>query len=81
MGLTNSFWYRGYDPQLPDIVIVAGFTLPEGQRLFQNCSVAARNANKFGVINEESRDHPDILLCRHLRVPWPDYWAHAQRFG
>jgi hypothetical protein len=81
MGLTNSFWYRGYDPRFPDVVIVTGFSLMEGQKLFQSCSVAAKNTNPFGIVNEESRDHPDILLCRNLRIPWPEYWEHARRFG
>lgn len=81
MSLTNSFWYRGYDPRLPQTVIVAGFDLDEGRRLFGSCEVAARNTNPFGVENEESRDHPDILLCRNLRVPWTVYWAHSRRFG
>jgi 4-amino-4-deoxy-L-arabinose transferase-like glycosyltransferase len=81
MSLTNSFWYRGYDPRLPQTVIVAGFDLDEGRQLFGTCEVAARNTNPFGVENEESRDHPDILLCRNLRMPWPIYWAHSRRFG
>ncbi|MGH9500301.1 MAG: glycosyltransferase family 39 protein [Terriglobales bacterium] len=81
MSLTNSFWYRGYDPRLPQTVIVAGFGLDEGRKLFESCEVAARNTNPFGVENEESRHHPDILLCRNLRMPWPVYWAHFRRLG
>jgi 4-amino-4-deoxy-L-arabinose transferase-like glycosyltransferase len=81
MSLTNSFWYRGYDPRLPQIVILTGFDLDEGNELFGSCVVAAKNTNPFGVENEESRDHPDILLCRDLRMPWPDYWARFRRFG
>ncbi len=81
MGLTNSFWYRGYDPRLPETVILTGFNLDEGKRLFESCAVAARNTNPLGVENEESRDHPDILLCRTLRMPWSVYWAHSRRFG
>jgi hypothetical protein len=81
MGLTNSFWYRGYDPRLPETVIVAGFDLDEGRRLFASCIVAAKNTNPFGIVNEESRYHPDILLCRNLRAPWPEYWEHHRRFG
>lgn len=81
MGLTNSFWYRGYDPRLPQTVILTGFDLDEGKNLFDSCAVAAHNTNSFGVENEESRFHPDILLCRHLRTPWPDYWANHRRFG
>lgn len=81
MALTNSFWYRGYDPRLPQTVILAGFDLDEGEALFENCVVAAHNGNQFEVQNEESRDHPDILLCHNLRTSWPDYWAHHRRFG
>ena len=81
MCLTNSFWYRGYDPRLPQTVIVAGFRLEEARKLFDNCIVAAKNTNPFGVKNEESLDHPDILLCRNLRMPWPVYWEQFRRFG
>jgi hypothetical protein len=81
MSLTNSFWYRGYDPRLPQIVIVTGFDLEEGRRLFESCEIVAKNTNPDGVINEESRDHPDILLCRNLRMPWPVYWARSRRYG
>ena len=81
MSLTNSFWYRGYDPRLPQTVILVGFDLEEGQKLFDSCAVAAKNTNDLNVENEESRDHPDILLCRGLHRSWPDYWARARRFG
>ena len=81
MSLTNSFWYRGYDPHQPQTVILTGFDLDEGKELFASCVVAAQNANPFGVENEESHYHPDILLCRDLRRPWPDYWQHSRRFG
>ncbi len=81
MSLTNSFWYRGYDPRLPQIVILTGFGLEEGRKLFGSCEVAAKNTNPFTVENEESRDHPDILLCRNLRMPWPEYWERSRRFG
>jgi 4-amino-4-deoxy-L-arabinose transferase-like glycosyltransferase len=81
MGLTNSFWYRGYDPRLPQTVIVTGFDLDEGQKLFASCVVAAKNTNPYGVVNEESRDHPDILVCRDLRMPWSVYWRDFRRFG
>jgi hypothetical protein len=81
MSLTNSFWYRGYDPRLPQTVILVGFDLDEAQKLFAVCSVAGKNTNRFGVENEESRDHPDILVCRELHRAWPDYWQRARRFG
>ena len=81
MSLTNSFWYRSFDPRQPQTVILIGFDLDEGKDLFESCAVAGKNTNAYGVVNEESRDHPDILLCRNLEQPWPAYWAHHRRFG
>ena len=81
MSLTNSFWYRGYDPRLPQTVIVVGFQMEQARKLFNDCSVAGKNTNPFGIENEESRDHPDIFLCRNLRLSWPDYWGRFRRFG
>jgi len=62
MAGTNSFWYRGYTEPPPETVIVAGFDLDEAKELFTSCSVAARNTNRYNVVNEESRDHP-IFWC------------------
>jgi MFS family permease len=81
MTLTNSFWYRTFDPREPQTVIVVGFDLEEGQELFASCAVAAKNTNAYNVENEESRDHPDILICRNLKMPWKEYWATHRRFG
>lgn len=81
MTLTNSFWYRTFDPREPQTVILVGFDLDEAQQLFESCSVAGKNTNRYGAENEESRDHPDILVCHNLHRKWPDYWARARRFG
>jgi hypothetical protein len=81
MAGTNSFWYRGYTEPAPETVIVAGFGLGEAEELFVSCSVAAKNTNRYNVVNEESRDHPDILVCRHLRQSWPEFWRKFRRFG
>ncbi len=81
MSGTNSFWYRGYDPRQPQTVILVGFDLHEGQELFRSCVVSARNTNRFGVENEESRDHPQILICKDLGEPWPEFWKKFRRFG
>jgi len=62
-------------------VILAGFDLDEGRKLLAVAFVAEKNTNPSGVENEESRDHPDILLCRNLRMSWPDYWERFRRFG
>ncbi|MCU1241605.1 MAG: glycosyl transferase family protein [Candidatus Acidoferrum typicum] len=81
MAGTNSFWYRGYTEPPPETVIVIGFDLDEADELFSSCRVAAKNTNPYNVVNEESRDHPDILVCRHLRESWPEFWRKFRRFG
>ena len=81
MAGTNSFWYRGYDPREPQTVILVGLEKEEAEANFVNCSVAAKNTNQYGVVNEESRDHPDIYLCRGLKAPWPEFWKKFRRYG
>jgi hypothetical protein len=81
MSGTNSFWYRGYDTRQPETVILVGFDLEEGKKLFETCAVSAMNTNRFAVENEESRDHPVILTCRDLRMTWPEFWKKFRRFG
>jgi Dolichyl-phosphate-mannose-protein mannosyltransferase len=81
MAGTNSFWYRGYTEPPPETVIVVGFDLDEAEALFASCRVAAKNTNRSDVVNEESRDHPDILVCSHLRENWPEFWRRFRRFG
>ncbi|HXT23880.1 MAG TPA: glycosyltransferase family 39 protein [Candidatus Eisenbacteria bacterium] len=81
MSLTNSFWYRGYDPRLPQTVILTGFDREEAEKVFASCVLAGNNGNPWGVDNEESREHPDILVCRNLKPSWPQYWATHRRFG
>jgi hypothetical protein len=81
MSGTNSFWYRGYDQRQPQTVVLVGFDLEEGQGLFESCAVAAQNVNRYLVVNEESKEHPDILLCRNLKKTWPEFWKGFRRFG
>lgn len=78
---TNDFHTRGYGPYPPDPVIVTGSELDDQLHNFESCTVVAHVAIPYGVRNEESVDHPDILLCRHLRHPWPEVWSHSQEFG
>ena len=77
----NGFHARGYGSAPPETVIVVGSNLSDQQRNFRQCSVAATVHIPFGVRNEESVDHPDILVCRRLRLPWPQAWQHSQSFG
>jgi Dolichyl-phosphate-mannose-protein mannosyltransferase len=78
---TNSFHDRGYGPYEPETVIVTGTNLEDQLRSFETCTVAAHVQMPYNVQNEESADHPEILICRHLRFPWPEAWARSQEFG
>jgi len=78
---TNGFHDRGYGPYEPETVIVVGGELHDQERNFEQCRVAALVSIPYGVKNEESVDHPEILVCRHLRSPWPLAWSRSQEFG
>ncbi len=60
---------------------MTGGVLEREQRLFQSCRVAGRVWMPGGVRNEESADHPEILVCRGLLGTWPAVWAHTRDFG
>ncbi len=77
----NDFYARGYGAFPPDPVIVVGSGLHNQLKNFQTCSVVARTVLPDGVRNEETDDEPEILLCRHLRWPWPEVWSRVQEFG
>jgi 4-amino-4-deoxy-L-arabinose transferase-like glycosyltransferase len=78
---TNSLWYRTYPKTEPQTLIVVGWDADDVNRLFQSCELVAHNTNSYGVINEESQYHPDIFLCRQMRIPWYKFWPLFQRFG
>ncbi len=58
-----------------------GFERAEADQIFQTCDLAGHITNRYGVKNEETVYHPDIFVCRGLRLPWPELWPHLQRFG
>ena len=78
---TNTFHMRGYGPYEPETVIVTGGELDDQLKNFESCAVAAQVHIPFGVMNEESKYHRDILICHHLRRPWPAAWSRSQEFG
>lgn len=78
---TNTFHMRGYGPYEPETVIVVGGELDDQLKNFETCRVAANVDIPYGVQNEESVDHPEILVCKHLRWPWAVAWARSQEFG
>jgi hypothetical protein len=77
----NSYWARGPGSPPPEVVIVLGSKRERLQRLFASVEVAGHTPNPWQVENEETRDNPDIFLCRGLRVPWKELWPQLQSFG
>jgi hypothetical protein len=78
---TNSFWARGYGDPPPETLILIGFSQEFGDSHFGSCELAGHITNKYGIANEETSDHPDILICRHLRESWPEFWKKFRRYG
>lgn len=77
----NSAWYRRYPAQPPQVIILLGSDRAGADRYFQSCRLAGRNANPWGIHNEESDSHPDIFLCGPLRMPWAQAWPRQPSFG
>jgi 4-amino-4-deoxy-L-arabinose transferase-like glycosyltransferase len=77
----NSFHDRGYGPYEPETVIVVGGELYDQLGNFETCSIVALVRLPYGVRTEETDDHPEILVCHHLRRPWPEVWRRSQAFG
>jgi hypothetical protein len=77
----NSYWLRSYGNPAAQTVIILGGKQSEAEALFATCRIAGRVSNRYGVVNEEIRDHPNILLCRGPHFRWPDIWPSLQRFG
>jgi len=77
----NSGWLRGYPQTPPRTVIVLGSSLERANELFIDCRLAGHSGNALGVINEESRDHPDIFVCGPARKPWSELWSYGPEFG
>ena len=77
----NTYWLRGYGDFPPAAAILLGFDMGDAYRVFRTCTVAGQTPNPFKVENEETTDHPNILLCREPLVPWPELWPKFHWFG
>ena len=65
----------------PEVVIVLGSKRERLERLFASVEVAGHTPNPWQIENEETRDNPDIFVCRGLRVPWKELWPKLRSFG
>lgn len=77
----NSYWLRGYGSPPAQTIIVVGLSRSAVDRHFASCELVAHVSNRYGVMNEEATDHPDIFVCRQLRQSWPEFWTHFRYYG
>ena len=77
----NSYWLRGYGDPAPQTVIVLGEDASHAFYYFKRCDYAGRITNRYGVMNEETREHSTILICRGIRRSWQEMWKTILHFG
>jgi 4-amino-4-deoxy-L-arabinose transferase-like glycosyltransferase len=77
----NSFWQRGYGDPAPQTLIVLGQTREFVDKNFDDCRLAGRVWNHYGLKNDEAVWHPDIFVCGLPKQGWPAFWKHFQYFG
>ena len=77
----NDFHDRGWGPFEPQTVIVVGGNVEHESEFFESCSVVAHVRLPYGVQDEETLYHPQILVCHHLKEAWPVVWGRSQDFG
>jgi hypothetical protein len=77
----NSYWQRGFGNPPPETVIVIGLTRQQVEEIFRVCELAGHTGNRYGVENEETRNHPDIFVCRRMRQSWQEFWKGFRYFG
>jgi hypothetical protein len=77
----NSFWARGYGDPPPQTLIVLGYSRPFLEQQFESCELAGQVRNAHGIMNEETSEHSEIFVCRHLRDSWPEFWKKFRRYG
>jgi hypothetical protein len=77
----NSFWARGYGDPPPETLIVLGYSRSFLEQHFESCQLAGHVQNAHGIVNEETSNHSEIFVCRHLRGSWQEFWRNFRRYG
>jgi len=81
IGGVNSYWLRGPGNPPPETVIVLGGHRDRLEKRFNSVTLAGHPPNPYSIENEETRDHPDIFICRGLKGSWADLWPKVRSFG
>jgi hypothetical protein len=78
---TNSYWLRGPGDPPPETVVVLGAHRERLEEVCASVTLAGHTPNPYGIENEETRDHPDIFICRGLKTTWDELWPRIRNFG
>lgn len=77
----NTYWLKGYGDPAPETVIIVGFNQKDVESVFSDCTLAGHTPNPYNIENEETRDHPDIFVCRGMQMSWPEFWKVFRIYG
>jgi hypothetical protein len=77
----NSYWQRGPGNPVPTTLLIVGASRQTLEERFTFVQLAGHVTNPYGVHNEETERHPEIFLCRGLRVPLDQVWPRIRSFG
>ena len=77
----NSYWARGPGNPPPELLIVLGGKRDRLEKLFDSVELVGHTPNPWQIENEETRDNPEIFVCRGLRRPWSELWPLVRSFG
>jgi len=77
---SNTHYLRGYGDPPPQTLIVIGMSR-DIERAFQSCELAGQLTNRYGIQNSAIGEYTNIFVCRHLRLPWADFWKQIRSFG
>jgi hypothetical protein len=78
---TNSYWLRGPGDPPPETLIVLGARRDKLESRCASVTLAGHTPNPHGIENEETRDHPDIFICRGLKPGLREIWPQIRSFG
>jgi hypothetical protein len=77
----NSFWLRGPPRPLPQTLIVVGADRKDLDKPCTTVELVGHTGNDAHVENEETQWHPDIFICRGVRMPLDEWWPKLREFG
>jgi hypothetical protein len=77
----NTYWLRGPGNPPPRTLVFVGGDRERLEQRFESVVLAGHTPNPYRVENEETTRHPDIFICRRIKVPIEKLWPTIRSFG